>query len=206
MKQTVLICMCLPIIGIVSPVIASMTEVQILSQEFHVWGSSPNGSYDFYSTDGSGISGSAPHVESRVHPYEENAEFQYKMFVISGGPQDGSVISASAKVSVTFIPMESDWLRLTLGASMGNVPGSEYRATLSDLTEGITLIECGPLGAFQYDWQVYNTHTYSFSMTTTSQVVQWGSGAWGDVGASIPEPASLLLLALGGIALRYRRS
>ncbi len=207
MKRLYLICLGLLTAGLVSSATGGMAVIQILSEQYHVWGTIPTDSYDLNSTNGSQISDSVRGfgglASSGAGPTADHYSFAVTAF--SNGFQGNSIIDASAEITVFFQPAISGWLRPMITLYSDNVPGLSLHASLIDMTAGAVLFDATSGDTFQFFTDVYDAHTYCLFIGAYSQVVKGGSGGSASVAAEIPEPACLPLLGFGGLLFRSRK-
>jgi hypothetical protein len=195
--------MCLLLIGTVSPAIADLDGIQIISEDYHVSGNYETfpehytDSYYLYSNNSSGISGSISFGGSF-------AESSAGRFFANARASDNGNDRSFATALVSFQPETSGWLHAECYA------GSFWRwaghVTLSDSTAGVPLLDfyCGDWPKTDHgDWCVDGTHTYSLSL---SAFCSGGDAAWTSANLSfIPEPASAILIGVGCLFARLKR-
>lgn len=209
------------LIGTVNPAIATLTGIQILSEQYCVQGEyaaneeSYSGvitwyydNYSFCSNNSSGVSGYIC-SDSLGNPNvnwvfaESRAE---RFYVQAHAVGDLMCASSDATASLSFQSATSGWLHIEFEV-YSRYPGQSY-ATLDDATASVQLLMVHD--DFDHPVSLHNlwldnTHVYSLYLTASSSQ---GDDSWAATDLSftpIPEPATLLLLGFGGMALLRRR-
>jgi hypothetical protein len=216
------------VLGTVSPASASPIGIDIVSSQYHVWGSIGAGvsTFDANHQLVSSTTVVLPYDITSSNPIDYSNAYT-QAFVTSASAGE-FFVSTSSSSTLNFIPTadggeidlkalfgqtnfanaQADWTFRPLGTTLdatANGPISGLFANgsflLTDLTTGLVLAQATHFAEFSLD--VDPTHLYGLSLTSHSDSHSdaWNYTMSADIRA-VPEPGTALLLGLGFVAVR----